>query len=275
MFLKIAHAIQWRGRCAPRHTDRALFLLARDARTQARLRKLDLARLDRSVSRRRDAPGNLPQPGRAMPRMEKRRTFLAGCVTSMAISFQVFAINCAHLGCPVRWFPQSRLFMCPCHGGAYYEDGSRASGSAGAGLVRILRSRSSTEICTSRRARCPRPAFPLLTKLSSIRRGTAMRLIRTIGNWLDRAASARRADPRDDAAPDSARYRKLVLCLRQRGDDGLRVPACHRNPSRADLCALSRRGMEQFANLEPPGNASDGSFARCTAGDRISCWPLC
>src|SRR5712671_1812600 len=38
--------------------------------------------------------------------------------------FQVFAINCAHLGCPVRWFPQSGLFMCPCHGGAYYQDGS-------------------------------------------------------------------------------------------------------------------------------------------------------
>jgi menaquinol-cytochrome c reductase iron-sulfur subunit len=43
-------------------------------------------------------------------------------------SFQVFAVNCAHLGCPVRWFPQSSLFMCPCHGGAYYQDGSRASG---------------------------------------------------------------------------------------------------------------------------------------------------
>ena len=41
---------------------------------------------------------------------------------------QVFAINCAHLGCPVRWFAQSKLFLCPCHGGAYYEDGSRASG---------------------------------------------------------------------------------------------------------------------------------------------------
>jgi len=26
-------------------------------------------------------------------------------------SFQVFAVNCAHLGCPVRWFPQSGLFM--------------------------------------------------------------------------------------------------------------------------------------------------------------------
>ena len=49
-------------------------------------------------------------------------------------SFQVFAINCAHLGCPVRWFAQSRLFLCPCHGGAYYEDGSRASGPPERGL---------------------------------------------------------------------------------------------------------------------------------------------
>jgi menaquinol-cytochrome c reductase iron-sulfur subunit len=49
-------------------------------------------------------------------------------------SFQVFAINCAHLGCPVRWFAQSSLFLCPCHGGAYYQDGSRASGPPERGL---------------------------------------------------------------------------------------------------------------------------------------------
>ena len=49
--------------------------------------------------------------------------------------FQVFAINCMHLGCPVRWFPQSGLFMCPCHGGVYYSDGSRASGPPERGLV--------------------------------------------------------------------------------------------------------------------------------------------
>jgi Rieske Fe-S protein len=49
-------------------------------------------------------------------------------------SFQVFAINCAHLGCPVRWFAQSKLFMCPCHGGAYYENGQRASGPPERGL---------------------------------------------------------------------------------------------------------------------------------------------
>lgn len=48
--------------------------------------------------------------------------------------YQVFAINCAHLGCPVRWFAQSRLFLCPCHGGAYYEDGSRAAGPPEHGL---------------------------------------------------------------------------------------------------------------------------------------------
>ena len=49
-------------------------------------------------------------------------------------TFQVFAINCAHLGCPVRWFPQSGLFMCPCHGGVYYADGARASGPPERGL---------------------------------------------------------------------------------------------------------------------------------------------
>ncbi len=51
-----------------------------------------------------------------------------------ATQFQVFAINCAHLGCPVRWFAESKLFLCPCHGGAYYEDGSRASGPPERGL---------------------------------------------------------------------------------------------------------------------------------------------
>jgi menaquinol-cytochrome c reductase iron-sulfur subunit len=48
--------------------------------------------------------------------------------------FQVFAINCTHLGCPVRWFEESHLFMCPCHGGAYYGDGSQASGPPPRGL---------------------------------------------------------------------------------------------------------------------------------------------
>ena len=48
--------------------------------------------------------------------------------------FQVFAVNCAHLGCPVRWFAQSKLFLCPCHGGTYYATGERASGPPLRGL---------------------------------------------------------------------------------------------------------------------------------------------
>ena len=48
--------------------------------------------------------------------------------------YTVFAINCAHLGCPVRWFSESQLFMCPRHGGIYYADGSRASGPPERGL---------------------------------------------------------------------------------------------------------------------------------------------
>jgi menaquinol-cytochrome c reductase iron-sulfur subunit len=51
-------------------------------------------------------------------------------------NFEVFAINCAHLGCPVRWFPQSNLFMCPCHGGVYYADGSYAAGPPPRGLFK-------------------------------------------------------------------------------------------------------------------------------------------
>jgi menaquinol-cytochrome c reductase iron-sulfur subunit len=42
--------------------------------------------------------------------------------------FVAFAVNCAHLGCPVRWLPDAELFMCPCHGGVYYADGSVAAG---------------------------------------------------------------------------------------------------------------------------------------------------
>ena len=48
--------------------------------------------------------------------------------------FQVFAINCAHMECPVHWFPQSKLFMCPCHGGVYYQNGAVAAGPPPRGL---------------------------------------------------------------------------------------------------------------------------------------------
>ena len=42
--------------------------------------------------------------------------------------FIAFSMNCTHLGCPVRWLADANLFMCPCHGGVFYADGSVASG---------------------------------------------------------------------------------------------------------------------------------------------------
>ena len=42
--------------------------------------------------------------------------------------FTVFAVNCTHLGCPVRWMGEANLFLCPCHGGVFYPDGRVAAG---------------------------------------------------------------------------------------------------------------------------------------------------
>jgi menaquinol-cytochrome c reductase iron-sulfur subunit len=62
------------------------------------------------VGRRDGAHGGLAAPG------ENADEFIA------------FAVNCSHLGCPVRWLGDANLFMCPCHGGVYYSDGSVAAG---------------------------------------------------------------------------------------------------------------------------------------------------
>jgi menaquinol-cytochrome c reductase iron-sulfur subunit len=50
--------------------------------------------------------------------------------------FVAFSINCAHLGCPLRWIPDSELFLCPCHGGVYYKDGSYAAGPPPHGMTK-------------------------------------------------------------------------------------------------------------------------------------------
>ena len=48
--------------------------------------------------------------------------------------FIAFSVNCAHLGCPVRFIDDAQLFMCPCHGGVYYADGTVAAGPPPHGL---------------------------------------------------------------------------------------------------------------------------------------------
>lgn len=47
-----------------------------------------------------------------------------------------FSLYCSHTGCPVQWEDGAELFLCPCHGGAFYRDGSVAAGPPPAPLER-------------------------------------------------------------------------------------------------------------------------------------------
>ncbi len=45
-----------------------------------------------------------------------------------ASTFVAFSMYCTHTGCPVQWVPTASLFFCPCHGGAFHDDGRVAAG---------------------------------------------------------------------------------------------------------------------------------------------------
>ena len=68
-----------------------------------------------------DDPSSLPWAGQtALTAVWVRR------VSENALT--AFAVNCTHLGCPVNWQAGAGLFLCPCHGGVYYDDGRVAGG---------------------------------------------------------------------------------------------------------------------------------------------------
>jgi menaquinol-cytochrome c reductase iron-sulfur subunit len=50
--------------------------------------------------------------------------------------FIAFSINCTHLGCPVQYLQDGRLFLCPCHGSVFNDDGTVAGGPAARPLTR-------------------------------------------------------------------------------------------------------------------------------------------
>ena len=80
----------------------------------------------------------LAQPWDGVTRPNRRLRAQFGTRRKISrINSIVFAINCTHLGCPVEWFPQSGLFMCPCHGGVYYENGERRQRAAAARAVSL------------------------------------------------------------------------------------------------------------------------------------------
>ena len=85
------------------------------------LGSVDDFRIGETVEVAFDEPSPLPWAGQTARtavwlRRSSEREFIA------------FALNCTHLGCPVNWRPEARLFLCPCHGGVYYPDGTVAGG---------------------------------------------------------------------------------------------------------------------------------------------------
>ena len=44
--------------------------------------------------------------------------------------FIAYAIYCTHLGCPIHWIADARIFLCPCHGSVFNADGTVAGGPA-------------------------------------------------------------------------------------------------------------------------------------------------
>ena len=52
----------------------------------------------------------------------------AWVLTSDGRNFTVFDPRCTHLGCPYRWDPERRQFLCPCHAGIFAADGEVVGG---------------------------------------------------------------------------------------------------------------------------------------------------
>lgn len=45
-------------------------------------------------------------------------------------SFIAYAVYCTHLGCPIHWLNDAKIFLCPCHGSVFNADGTVAGGPA-------------------------------------------------------------------------------------------------------------------------------------------------
>ena len=49
-------------------------------------------------------------------------------IEELTQQINVMSNHCAHLGCPVRWFPDRSEMLCPCHGGIYDINGGLLAG---------------------------------------------------------------------------------------------------------------------------------------------------
>ena len=139
-----------------------------------------LAGITRSVPSRSDPFRDVPQPRGEPVGRRNCRPLAAGCVTLKVRSFRSSRSTARISGVPVRWFPQSGLFMCPCHGGVYYADGARASGPPERGLFEYPYKIEAGNLLI-KAGEIPTPG-----RVAARRCGEAVvRLMQGVGAWFD------------------------------------------------------------------------------------------
>jgi Rieske Fe-S protein len=67
---------------------------------------------------------------------EKSEGFTEAEREEIMSKLNILSNSCAHLGCPVRWFPEKELYLCPCHGGLYDINGGWVGGPPPRGMYR-------------------------------------------------------------------------------------------------------------------------------------------
>ena len=186
-FLALAHGAsrRGRGRGAGHSVRRLLLRAARSARSTGSIwgrSPIFRSNETRLVDLRQPAP---PAVGRHDGAHRRVRPLRGQETTKRADQFLVLAVNCAHLGCPVSWFPQSGLFMCPCHGGVYYANGERASGPPPRGLFHCVWRVQDGQL------EIQAPHYPTLQDtldrkpLDGNEATPMVGWLKTIGNWFD------------------------------------------------------------------------------------------
>jgi Rieske Fe-S protein len=67
---------------------------------------------------------------------KKSKGFTESERKELVSKLNVLSNSCPHLGCPVRWFPEQKFFLCPCHGSLFDVNGGWVGGPAPRGMYR-------------------------------------------------------------------------------------------------------------------------------------------
>ncbi len=86
------------------------------------------------------SPGQAAVPLSELPE-GKRRVVMVGEnpveVVRSGDAVTALMLRCTHMGCVVRWKPEERIYVCPCHDGRYDAEGQVIAGPPPAPLRKV------------------------------------------------------------------------------------------------------------------------------------------